>query len=340
MSAVAPDPVDGVLQMIRGGWVALSVRAMVKLGIAEALSEPRSPDELASLTAADPGALERLLRVLEDLGLVGREGDRYAATAWGATLRADHSSGLRSLAVIQTEPESLAAWGSLADAIRSAGSVFESVNGMSMWDFIASDMDRSATFNAAMSRRGDAQAAAIRGGCDLVDVSTIVDVGGGRGGMLASLLAEEPRLNAVVADLPHVAADADTTFAAAGLSDRARGVEADFFTSVPRGGDAYVISNVLHDWSDGDCVRILRTVRSAMSPSARVWIVEMVLDAPGRTAEQARDLRLVDLHMLVLFGAGERTAAEYGTLLEAAGFDSGTLLPTESSWNVIEARPV
>jgi hypothetical protein len=190
-----------------------------------------------------------------------------------------------------------------------------------------------------MARRGLAQADAIRNGCDLWDVSTIVDVGGGRGGMLVSLLADEPDISAVVADLPHVVADADMAFAAAGLSDRARGVAADFFDSVPTGGDAYVISNVLHDWSDDDCVRILRTVREAVRPSARLWIVEMVLDSPGRTFEQDRDLHLVDLHMLVLFGARERTAAEYGALLETAGFDSGTLLTTESPWDVIEARP-
>jgi hypothetical protein len=209
-----------------------------------------------------------------------------------------------------------------------------------MWDFIASDEERAATFNATMARRGVAQSAAIRSGCDLSDVSTIVDVGGGRGGMLVALLPGAPHVRAIVADLPHVVADADRAFAAAGLSDRARGVAADFFDAVPSGGDAYVISNVLHDWSDDDCVRILRTVRSAMAPTARVWIVEMVVDAPGRTREQERDLHLVDLHMLVLFGARERTASEYGVLLEAAGFDPGVLLGTESTWNVIEARPI
>jgi hypothetical protein len=333
------DPAQSVVWMIRGAWVAHSLRAAAILGLPDLLTEPRTLDELAIAAGAEPPALGRLLRVLEDLGMAAREEDRYAATAMGNTLRSDHPSGLGNLLLLQTEPENVAAWGALADAVRTGGAVFETVNGVSNWDHIAANPERAARFNAAMARRGLAQADAIRNGCDLWDVSTIVDVGGGRGGMLVSLLADEPDISAVVADLPHVVADADMAFAAAGLSDRARGVAADFFDSVPTGGDAYVISNVLHDWSDDDCVRILRTVREAVRPSARVWIVEMVLDSPGRTFEQDRDLHLVDLHMLVLFGARERTAAEYGALLEAAGFDSGTLLTTESPWDVIEARP-
>ena len=340
MALDSTDPAQSVLWMIRGQWVSLCLRAAAELGIPDALVEPRDLVELAASLDADPPTLERLLRVLEDLDLVARDGGRYRTTAAGGTLRLDHPSGIRSLALMQSEPANLAAWGALADAVRTGGAVFETVNGISNWDHIAADPERAARFNAAMARRGVAQAGAIRSGCDLWDVSTIVDVGGGRGGMLVALLADEPDINAVVADLPHVVADADRAFAAAGLSDRAHGVAADFFESVPAGGDAYVISNVLHDWADDDCVRILRTVRAAMRPSARVWIVEMVLDSPGRTFEQDRDLHLVDLHMLVLFGARERSAAEYGALLEAAGFDGGTLLTTESPWDVIEARPV
>jgi DNA-binding HxlR family transcriptional regulator len=340
MTLDAADPVEAVVWMIRGQWVSLCVRAAAELNLPDELTQPQTLDALSASLGADAATLHRFLRTLADLGLVVRDGDRYAATPLGETLRSDHPSGLRNLARLQSEPESLTAWCSLADAVRSGQGVFEAVNGRTMWDFIASDEERAATFNATMARRGVAQSAAIRSGCDLSDVSTIVDVGGGRGGMLVALLPGAPHVRAIVADLPHVVADADRAFAAAGLSDRARGVAADFFDAVPSGGDAYVISNVLHDWSDDDCVRILRTVRSAMAPTARVWIVEMVVDAPGRTREQERDLHLVDLHMLVLFGARERTASEYGVLLEAAGFDPGVLLGTESTWNVIEARPI
>ena len=157
--------------------------------------------------------------------------------------------------------------------------------------------------------------------------------------MLSALLSDEPRLSGVVAERPEVAAEADRTFASQGLSARARGVGADFFEQVPGGGDVYTLANVLHDWSDDDSVSILRTVRAAMTPAARLWVVEQVLDAPGRSPDQRRDLDFVDLHMLVMFGARERTHAEYDVLLDAAGFGASTLLATGSTWNVLEARP-
>ena len=340
MADESNDPEASVLWMVRGGWVSQSLRGACVLGIPDLLAKPRTLDELAGAVAADPAALGRLLQVLVDLGLADHDGGLYSATAMGETLRSGHPSGLGSLVVMQTEPQNVAAWGSLSDAVRTGEAVFESVNDVAYWDFIGADPERAARFNTAMARRGVAQAAAIRAGCDLTGVSTVVDVGGGKGGMLVSLLADEPTLHAIVADLAHVAADADRSFAAAGLADRARGVAADFFASVPRGGDAYAVSNVLHDWSDADCVRILRTVRAAMDPGARLWVVEMVLGSPVRTPDQNRDLHLLDLHMLVLFGGRERTSDEYGDLLAAAGFDRGTLLQTHAAWDVIEARPV
>src|SRR4029079_11417940 len=129
------------------------------------------------------------------LGLVVQDGDCYSLTPAGETLQTGHPSGMGSLSLLQSEPANLAAWGALADAVRTGGAVFEAVNGISHWDYVAADAGRSARFNAAMARRGRAQAAAIRSVCDLTDVSTIVDVGGGKGGMLVSLLEHEPTLH-------------------------------------------------------------------------------------------------------------------------------------------------
>src|SRR3954471_15462423 len=190
--AGAADPRGAVLAMIRGQWISLAVKAAIELRVFEELDEPRGVDDLAAAVGADPPTLRRFLRALDDLGLVVRDGDRYAATEAGELLRADHPSGLRSLALLQSEPANLAAWGTLADAVRTGQATFETANGVSSWDYIASDSERSARFNAAMARRGVDQAAAIRSGCDLEGVSTIVDVGGGRGGMLVALLSAVP----------------------------------------------------------------------------------------------------------------------------------------------------
>jgi DNA-binding HxlR family transcriptional regulator len=335
----APDPIAAVVRMIRGHWISFCVRAAAELGVLDALVEPLSVDQLARTCACDPRALARLLRTLDDLGLVQPNAEGiYAITPLGETLQTGHPSALRDLALMHTAVPNLVSWHSLAEAVRSGDGVFERVNGFTQWEYLADNPHEQVIFDAAMARRGVHQAAAIRAGCDISAVSTLVDVGGGKGGMVTALLADEPHLSAIVADRPDVAAAAEDAFATAGIDERARAVAADFFESVPAGRDAYVLSNVLHDWADAEAVAILRTVRTAMTPGARLWILEQVLDAPGRTAEQTRDLHLVDLHMLVLFGSGERTKEEYDTLLQDAGFSAGTLLAADCAWNVIEAR--
>ena len=333
------DEADEVVWMVRGAWVSLCVRAVCELGVVDALDEPRTLDELATRTSSDPDALARLLRVMTDLGLVAAEDGRFAATGRGEVLRVGHPSGLRNLALMQTELPNLSAWRHLADAIRSGTSVFEKLHGQSSWQWLASHPEQEAVFNAAMARRAALQATAIRAAVDLSSVGLVVDVGGGQGALLADLLTGAGSLRGLVADRPEVTAAATDAFAAAGLADRARAEPADFFVAVPSGGDVYVLSNVLHDWDDDQAVALLRTTRSALGPDGRLLVVENVLDAPGRTPAQQRDVHLVDLHMLVLFGARERTQAEYDGLLTVAGFGPTRLHPSPNSWTVLEARP-
>src|SRR6478609_6305119 len=154
-----------------------------------------------------------------------------------------------------------------------------------------------------MARRATLQVEAVSAACDLSAARLLVDVGGGKGAMLTCLLAQYPALRGLVADRAPVAAAATTAFEEAGLGARAHGEPADFFESVPGGGDVYVLSNVLHDWDDEPAVRILRSVRAAMGEDAHLLVVETVLDAPGRSTHQQRDIHLLLLHMLVGFGA-------------------------------------
>jgi SAM-dependent methyltransferase len=330
---------DEVVAMVRGAWVSLCLRATCELGVVEALDQPRSLGELATQTSSDPATLARLLRVLVDLGLVAMADGRYIATSRGESLGVGHPSGLRNLALMQTAAPNLTAWQHLADAVRRGDAVYEELHGMTSWAWLAAHPEEETVFNASMARRGTLQVEAICACVDLTGAGLLVDVGGGQGAMLAGLLAREPGLRAVVADRPEVAAAATAALAAKGLGDRARGEAVDFFVSVPAGGDVYVLSNVLHDWNDADAVSILRTVRRAMGHGARLLVVETVLDAPGRTSVQQRDVHLVDLHMLLMFGARERTRAEYDALLVAAGFAPATLAPSPNTWNVLETQP-
>jgi DNA-binding HxlR family transcriptional regulator len=338
------DPVQSVLWMVRGAWVTLMLRAACVLGIFDTLGEPRTVDEAARVTATDPPTLARLLRTLADLGLVETVPDAgsdtsYRVTALGAALREDHPSRLRDLVLMQATLPNLAAWHSLDQAIRTGDEVYERVNGLPSWRHLANDPEAQSAFNAAMARRAQGQVEAVLAATDLTTARTLVDVGGGRGAMVTGLLAALPALHGVVADQPVVTTEAEETFAASGLADRATCVPTDFFEAVPGGGDVYTIANVLHDWDDERAVAILRTVRSAMPDHALLLLVEHVLDAPGRSAAALRDVHLVDLHMLVMFGARERTQAEYDAVLAAAGFTPSRLGPVVTEWNVLESRP-
>jgi SAM-dependent methyltransferase len=330
---------DDVVWMVRGAWVSLSIRAMCELGVVDALDEPRSLADLATRTSSEPATLARLLRVLVDLGLlVATDDGRYTATPQGEVLRVDHPSGLRSLALMQTVAPNLTAWQHLGDAIRSGDAVYETLHGLTLWSWLAAHPEEEAIFNASMARRAALQVAALRAAHDFSGSCVVVDVGGGEGAMLAGLLTQEPPLRGIVADRPQVAAAATARLAEAGLGERARGEPADFFVAVPTGGDVYVLSNVLHDWHDPEALSILRAVRSAMRADARLLVVENVLDAPRRTPTQQRDVHLVDLHMLVMFGARERTKQEYDDLLVIAGFRPSEIAPSPNTWNVMTTQ--
>jgi hypothetical protein len=330
---------DDVVWMVRGAWVSLCVRAACELAVLDALDEPQTLTALATRTSSDPTTLARLLRVLVDLGLMASDDDHYTATPRGQLLRMDNPSGIRNLALMQTVIPNLTAWQHLADAVRTGGAVFEDLHGLTSWEWLAAHPHEEALFNGAMARRAALQAAAIREAVDLSTRRLVVDVGGGQGAMLAELLAHQPLLHGIVADRPDVAGAATAALAAGGLAERAHAEPADFFVAVPSGGDVYVLSNVLHDWGDAEAVSILRTVHHAMGSAAQLLVVENVLDAPGRTRSQQRDVHLVDLHMLVMFGARERTKAEYDALLAAAGFAASRLHPSVNTWNVIETGP-
>jgi hypothetical protein len=326
--------------MVRGAWVTLCMRAACELGVVDALDEPRSLAELATRTGCDQVTLGRLLRVLVDLGLLARVDHRFVATPRGQVLGKGHPSAVRDLVLMQTVAPNLTAWSHLADSVRHGASVFEELHGQTSWDWLAAHPDEQALFNAAMARRGAPQAEAILAAVDLSAARLLIDVGGGDGSLVAALLAVTPQLHAIVADQPDVSAAATRSLVAAGLGDRAQGQATDFFTAVQPGGDMYVLSNVLHDWDDERAIAILQTVRAAMSPASQLLVVENVLDAPGRSPWEQRDVHLVDLHMLVMFGAGERTESEYGALLVSAGFALPTLKVSPNTWSVLVTGPL
>jgi hypothetical protein len=159
-------------------------------------------------------------------------------------------------------------------------------------------------------------AAGIVAAYDFAGVGSVVDVGGGSGALLAEILRAHPSIRGILFDLPRVVEAAGPILEAAGVLDRCDVVGGDFFEEVPAGGDVYVLKGVVHDWDDGDAVRILRNCRRVMGTESRLLLIEQVV--PDDRAPEPFTL-FMDLHMLAIHGAGERTAEDFGALLDSAG---------------------
>jgi SAM-dependent methyltransferase len=289
---------------LRGAMATKAFGIAADLGVADSLADgPRRVDDIALDGGADADTLQRILRALASDGVFAEdEPGFFRNTEASELLRRDRANGW---------PEFAHLFGSVfyeaagTTDPRAGEPTFERKFGTDFWSWLAANPDERAAFDAAMAGEGRMGRVAE---VDFRGDETVVDVGGGNGAKLRELLELRPGLRGIVFDLPETVRD-EAVFV-----DRIEFVAGDFFESVPA-GDVYILSAILHDWDD-ECARaILRTIRTAAAPDARLLVVESVI-SPGNEPQGAKWL---DLLMLVL-GGRERTETEWRSLLEGAGF--------------------
>jgi hypothetical protein len=324
MPASLPPPVR-ILQLATAGWMAQAVSAAAELGVADALAAgPRTVEEVAEEVGAHAPTLYRLLRACADIELFEERPDRvFALTELGDALRTDSPVSLRDFAVWTGLPAERDTWTRLADSVRTGAPVFERVHGTSVWDHIRDRPDVLGVFDRAMTQTSRQIIGSIVAAYDFGGLRTLVDVGGGRGALLSAVLAANPGLRGVLYDQPEVVAESGPVFKEAGVAERATAQGGSFFDAVPPGGDAYLLSNIIHDWDDEPSVRILSKVRAVLPADGRVLLVEAVLP----TDRPALNVKLMDLDMLVLCGGRQRTEAEFAALLADAGLRLTRIVP-------------
>lgn len=310
-------PRSTLLHLINGYRVTQAIHVAAKLGIADLLADgPRGSDDLAVATESHPDALYRLLRALATVGVFREEPERrFSLTELGAGLRSDVPDSVAGWAALVGEPYYWQAWGELEHGIRTGENAFRHVHGTDPWTYRARDPQRSAGFDRAMTSLSRQVVAAVLAAYDFGRFRTVVDVGGGNGTFLAAILARHPATRGVLFDQPHVVSGAGPILEGAGVAGRCEVVGGSFFEALPRGGDAYLLKSILHDWEDGDCIRILQACRRAMADGAALLVVERELGAPN----EAADAKFSDLNMLAVPGGRERTDDEYAALFAAAG---------------------
>jgi O-methyltransferase domain/Dimerisation domain len=334
---VPTPPHAQLIQMATAYWGSRALYAAATLGLADRIADgSRRPADLATETGAHAPSLHRLLRALAGLGIVAEDGDHgFSLTALGQALRSGAPGAARATVLALAGDWWWRGWEHVLHAIATGQTGMERAFGTTVFEYLAREPEEATYFNEAMIGFHGAEPAAVAVAYDFTSCETIVDVGGGTGNLIAAVLERHSHARGVLADRPHVLSEAAALIASRGLADRITLEPIDFFTSIPDRGDAYLLSHVIHDWSEDECLTILRNCRTAMKPASRLLIIEMVLP-PGNAPHPGK---MLDLAMLVMPGGEERTADGYAMLLARAGFEMTRVVPTRSAVSVVEAVP-
>jgi O-methyltransferase domain len=337
-----PEAAPLSAQILEMSYTALVVYRAVyvatKLGIPDILKDKAlSSDELAKATSTHPRALYRLLRALSNAGIVSESLDhRFALTPLGNLLRSEVPGSMRALVIFTGEPFYLQAWQEFLYSIQTGKPAWDKVHGLPIFDYLRQHPEASTIFDEAMTSVSEGEALAVAAAYDFSRFRILVDIGGGQGKLLTTLLKANSSFRGVLFDQPEVVEAAREGIASAGLTDRCEIVAGDFFQSVPPGGDVYLLKYIIHDWDEERSGRILENCRQVMTKDATLLIVDPVIAPPG----QPHYAKFEDLEMLALAGGADRTAEEYSTLLDRAQFKLARVVNTQAYLSIIEAIPV
>lgn len=295
--------------------------ALARLAIPDLLEErPLTAAEIAARVGTDPDATHRMLRALawERVLRLDARG-QFHNTRVSRTLCSGHLTRGRAWTTYFASPANQRAYIALEHVLRTGKNAFARANGQGIWAWLDVHPDEREQFAQAMSGLTVHDAPLVARLYPWHEVTTVCDVGGGRGTLLSELLLSHRHLRGVLCDGAGVIASAASLLRARGVADRVELVAGSFFDAVPAGADAYLLKHVLHDWDDARAEQILRVVRRAMQPGQRVVVAELLLDR-----NQVGVATLSDVHMMTVADEGrERSRAELERLLTAAGFRPG-----------------
>ncbi|MFG2829950.1 methyltransferase [Streptomyces sp. NPDC048434] len=339
--ATTPNPRTGepldltthLMDQAMGHLFSAALRTAAQHRIADHLAGgPRTAEQLAAATGTHTPHLRRVLRYLATRGIFREDAaGAYHLTPAAGPLRTDAPDSLHPAVMMMTDELFLRTSAAIPESVRHDGASFERLFGVPLFEHLRTDPVIRRLFDDGMSSLSGPVDEAVAAVYPFPETGTVVDIGGGRGGLLRAALRRHPQLTGVLFDqappLTHHLLDGDE------LKGRWRTQEGDFFASVPEGGDVYVLKHVLHDWTDEACRRILRTCHRAMAAGRRLLVIDAVLP-PGNAPHFGKTL---DVAMMGVVDGQERTAEEFATLLSAGGFRLTRVLPTTAFPSIVEA---
>ena len=318
-----PTPEDQMMQWITSKWITKPIYVATELGIADLLRDgPKSIDALAKETDTHAPTLYRLLRALSSVGIfVETDARKFGLTPLARCLLSD---AMRPMARMFLSGWHDKAWNALDYTVRTGKPGFDHVFGKQSFEWMEENPEARTILDQGQGLKAIGFAKALMDAYDFSGFSSICDVGGGQGSFMIQLLANYPHIKGIVADMPGVVVPAKKAIANADLSHRCKAIPFDFLKETPPVCDAFFLVNVMHDWEDTVCCRILKNISRVMKAESRLWIVEYLLE-PGTDFSVAK---LLDIEVLVMGGGRERSIDEYKSLIDSVGLAVSKVIPT------------
>jgi len=329
VSGAAPSSADiQVMQLTTCYWTSRCLHVVAELGVADLIGDqPQSTEALAKASGTQPRALYRVLRLLASVGIFKWEQGAWDQTEASCFLRSDHPGSLRDYVRMLGLPAFWSAFGDLDHSVRTSEPAFAKCHPEGVFGYLANHQEESSIFDAAMTSKSHRDIAAILPAYDFSQFSTIADIAGGRGHLLRAILKALPEAQGILFDQPHVIAGVIPE-----KGEKLTMVGGSFFADPMPKADAYLLMNIIHDWSDAECSKILSAILRIMPAHARVLIIETVVpETPGPHLSKE-----LDIAMMALPGGMERTQEEYAALAAKSGFRLQRVVPTLSPYSVLE----
>ena len=324
-------------QMIFGLVVTKAIYCVAKLNIADTLAAegPMNASALAAKSGAHAESLYRLMRALASIGIFREDQNgNFSLTPMAECLRDDSPDSVKAMA-LGIGNVWFKAYSELMYPIQTGKPGFEHAMGMPVFEYLTTHPEEGKIFDRMMTDIHGGETAPMIDNYDFSAFKTIVDVGGGNGEVITSILQKNKEVKGILFDLPEVIDRARQNIASKGLNDRCRLEAGNFFESVVKGGDAYIMRHIIHDWSDADAVTILSNCRKAMNPGGKVLVVEAVI----QEGNEPSPFKLLDITMLMV-GGKERTKKQFEDIFSKAGLKLNRVVPFQNDLSVVEGVAV
>jgi SAM-dependent methyltransferase len=324
-----------MLQMISGVWLSQLIYAAAKLGIADLIKdEPKSSEELAKSTGTHPYSLYRALRALASHGIFEEvEPKCFGLTRLAETLQSGVPGSMRYMAIHVGEEYYYHPFGKILYTLQTGKSAFHHFHGMGLFEYLTQHPDTSEEFDKAMTDYVLQMHNSFADAYDFSGVKKVVDVGGGHGTLIKSILKANPTLTGILFDRPSVIEGSRKSIEADGLADRCEVIGGNFLESVPSGGDIYILSSIIHGWNNEDSANILRNCHRAMVDNGKLLLGEVVIPIDNKPFFG----KMQDINLMIASDSGqERTKEEFEKLYEMSGFKLTRIIPTQSLGSLVE----